>query len=92
MIGATLIIIIIVYLNYQLCKVATRARNLFGAVLATGVFIHFSWQSFINIGVNVNLIPNTGIGLPFISYGGTAVLCQLFEIAIVLSVERRVIR
>lgn len=85
-VGASLIIIAIVYLNYQLCKVASKANNLFGAVLITGIFIHFSWQSFINIGVNVNLIPNTGIGLPFISYGGTAVFCQLFEIAIVLSV------
>lgn len=52
------------------------------------MFVHIFLQSFFNIGVNVNLLPNTGIGLPFISYGGTAVLCQLLEIAMVLSVGR----
>lgn len=87
-IGASMLILSIVYLSYQLCKVAFHAKNLFGSVLASGVLIHFSFQTFINIGVNVNLIPNTGIGLPFISYGGTAVFCQLIEIAIVLSVAR----
>lgn len=87
-IGAAMLILLIVYLTYQLFQVASKAKNLFGSVLVTGVLIHISLQSFINIGVNVNLLPNTGIGLPFISYGGTAVFCQLFEIAIVLSVGR----
>lgn len=86
--GATLIIVLIVYLCWQLVKVANSSDNLFGSTIVTGVLIHIALQSFINIGVNVNLLPNTGIGLPFISYGGTAVFCQLLEIAITLSVCR----
>lgn len=88
LIGAAMLIFLIAYLGYKLYEVAINAKNLFGSALVTGVLIHIMLQSFINIGVNVNLIPNTGIGLPFISYGGTAVFCQLFEIAIVLSVGR----
>lgn len=87
-VGASLLILLIIYLCYQIFKVAMYSNNLFGSVLATGVLLHMSIQSFINIGVNVNLLPNTGIGLPFISYGGTAVFCQLIEVAIVLSVGR----
>ena len=54
------------------------------------ILLTIGLQSFINIAVTVNVLPNTGIGLPFISYGGTAVFCQLFEMAIVLSVCRRI--
>ena len=88
LIGATTLIGLIIYLCYEMLKVALNTKSLFGSVLVSGVLIHISLQSFINIGVNVNLLPNTGIGLPFISYGGTAVFCQLMEIAIVLSVAR----
>ena len=86
--GALLIMFLIGYLCWEIVVVSSSAKNLFGSVLATGVFVHIFLQSFFNIGVNVNLLPNTGIGLPFISYGGTAVLCQLLEIAMVLSVGR----
>ena len=86
--GALILVVLIVFLCYELFKIAISAQDLFGSVLATGVLIHMGFQSFVNIGVNVNLLPNTGIGLPFISYGGTAVFCQLAEIAIVLSIGR----
>ena len=76
------------YLCWKVILVSKSAANLFGSVLATGVLAHIFLQSFINIGVNANLLPNTGIGLPFISYGGTAVACQLIEIAMLLSVGR----
>lgn len=86
--GAAILIMLIVFLCYELFKVAICAEDLFGSALVTGILIHMGFQSFVNIGVNVNALPNTGIGLPFISYGGTAAFCQLAEIAIVLSVGR----
>lgn len=86
--GAFVLLFLLAYLCYYLCKVIISTKNLFGSVLITGVLVHIALQSFINIAVNINLIPNTGIGLPFISYGGTAIFCQLAEIAMVLSVGR----
>lgn len=80
--GAIVLMLLLLYLIWQLGKVVVSSENLFGSVLVTGVMIHIALQSVINIGVNTNFLPNTGIGLPFISYGGTAVFCQLFEIAI----------
>ena len=86
--GAILMIVLYLYLFWLIVQVARKAKEIFGSVLATGCLIHLSIQAMINIAVNLSVIPNTGIGLPFISYGGTAVLCQLVEIAFILSVER----
>ena len=52
---------------------------------------HIAVQTLINIGVNVNLIPNTGVPLPFISYGGSSMIALLFEIGICLSVSRQIV-
>jgi cell division protein FtsW len=54
-----------------------------------GVLIHIGVQAFFNIAVTLNVLPNTGIGLPFISYGGTAILCLMFEMALVCSSVRK---
>jgi cell division protein FtsW len=51
--------------------------------------VHIAVQAFLNIGVTLNLLPNTGIGLPFISYGGTAILCLMMEMALVCSIARK---
>lgn len=86
--GAGILLFLLGTLLWQICKVTMTSKDLFGSVLTTGVMLHFGIQTLINVAVNVNVIPNTGIGLPFISYGGTAVFCQLVEIGIVLSVGR----
>ena len=57
--------------------------------MAVGVTTQIALQAFLNIAVVTNLIPNTGISLPFFSYGGTALAIQLVEIGIVLSVSRQ---
>lgn len=88
-VGGALLIFMIGYLLYYMVKIARASHDLLGSALVCGCFFHISLQSIINIAVNLNVFPNTGIGLPFISYGGTAILCQLLEIAIVLSVERK---
>lgn len=86
--GAIIILGLFAYLCFHIVKIAHSSRDAFGSVLAMGVFLHIGIQTIINVGVNLNWIPNTGIGLPLISYGGSAILCQLVELGIVYSVER----
>ena len=64
--------------------------NLFGAMIVTGVLAHIAIQVVLNIAVVTNVIPNTGITLPFISYGGTSVLFLMVEMGMVLSVSNRI--
>lgn len=85
-VGAGILLGLMVYLLWHVYQAAIHADSLFCSAICTGVFMHFGLQTIINVAVNVNCFPNTGIGLPFISYGGTAVFCQLAEVALVLSV------
>lgn len=86
-VGVVVLLFLFTYLLYYLLKSVFESKDLFDAALAIGVFVHIAAQTFINIAVNVNLLPNTGIALPFISYGGTAILCQILEIGFVLKVN-----
>lgn len=70
--------------------IALHARDRFGALTAVGITTLFAVQVFLNIGVVTNLIPNTGISLPFFSYGGTALIIQLAEVGILLSISRQI--
>ena len=70
--------------------IALHARDRFGALTAVGVTTLFAVQVFLNIGVVTNLIPNTGISLPFFSYGGTALIIQLAEVGILLAISRQI--
>lgn len=87
-VGAILLILLFVYLIFLLTKVALHGENIFGMVLAAGVTLHIALQTIINIAVVLMLMPNTGVSLPFISYGGSAVFFSLLEMGIVLSVNR----
>lgn len=86
--GAIAIILMFVLLIWRLMVIANNAPDLFGALLVVGVLGHFAIQVILNIGVVTNTIPNTGISLPFISYGGSSVMFLLSEIGLVLSVAR----
>ena len=88
--GAVAIILMFVMLIWRLMVIANNAPDLFGALLVVGVMGHMAIQVILNIAVVTNTIPNTGISLPFISYGGTAVLFQLAEIGLVLNVAKRI--
>ena len=76
-------------LIWRLMVTATHAQDLCGSLLAAGIMAHMAIQVILNIAVVTNTIPNTGITLPFISYGGTSVLFLLGEMGIALSVSRR---
>ena len=69
--------------------IAMHARDRFGALMAAGLTTHLALQVFLNIGVVTNFLPATGISLPFFSYGGTALLIQLFEVGLILSISRQ---
>ena len=68
--------------------IATRTRDLFGALLVIGIMMQVGLQVILNIAVVTDVIPNTGIGLPFFSYGGTALFLIMCEMGVVLSVSR----
>ncbi len=88
MVGAVVLIALFVYLIYYLVRIAANADNLFGKVLVLGFAFHIALQAVINIAVVLTLIPNTGVSLPFISYGGSAVFFTMLEMGIALSVDR----
>lgn len=86
--GAIAIILMFIMLIWRFMIIANNAPDLFGALLVVGVLGHIAIQVILNIAVVTNTIPNTGISLPFISYGGTSVLFLLIEIGLVLSVAK----
>lgn len=85
--GAGMILILFFILLWRLFVIATHAKDLFGALIAAGAMGHMMIQVILNIAVVTNTIPNTGITLPFISYGGTSVVFLLLEMGLVLSVS-----
>ena len=77
--GALFILILFLILIWRFFVIATHAADLFGALIASGAMAHMMIQVILNIAVVTNTIPNTGITLPFISYGGTSVLFLMIE-------------
>ena len=69
-------------------KVAISATDFLGSMIASGIMAHIAIQTLFNILVVTTLIPNTGITLPFFSYGGTAIMVLLMEMGIVLNISR----
>ena len=88
-IGATLIILLFVLLIWRGYVVAMRCRDRFGSMLAVGLTTQVGVQTVLNIAVVSNTIPNTGISLPFFSYGGTALLKLLCEMGVILTHSRQ---
>ncbi len=88
-VGAAVVIGLFIILIFHIIKISGDSRNIVGSVMTLNVALHIGLQAIINIAVNTNTIPNTGIALPFISYGGTALFCLLLEMGLVYAVERQ---
>lgn len=86
--GAICVIMLYIILLWRMMIIANNARDLFGSLLVTGIMSHIAIQVILNIAVVTNTIPNTGVTLPFISYGGTSVLFLMTEMGLVLGVSR----
>lgn len=87
-VGAALILCLFAYLIYRGYKIAIRCNDYFGSLVVMGIMIQIALQVIINLAVVTDIIPNTGMALPFFSYGGTAIIVLLAEMGVVLSVSR----
>ena len=79
--GVCIVMVLFVMLLYRLLVIAENAPDLYSSLMVTGIFAHIAIQVVLNIAVVTNTIPNTGVTLPFISYGGTSILfliCLLY--------------
>ena len=88
--GAVSLILVFMFMIYRFVVIANSAPDLYGSCLVTGVMAQIAVQVILNIAVVTNTIPNTGITLSFVSYGGTSVLFLMVEIGLVLSVANRI--
>lgn len=88
--GAIIVLVLFALLLYRLMFIAQNAPDLYGALIASGIFAHIALQVILNVAVVINLIPTTGITLPFISYGGTSILFLMAEMGIALGISKRI--
>ena len=86
-IGSVLIVLLLGLIVFSCLRIAKNARDLSGRLIAVGMAAYIGFQGFVNIAVATGLIPNTGIPLPFVSYGLTSLVCLFMGIGIVLNVE-----
>ena len=91
-IGAATLMLLFFYIILRVYDIAKNADDLFGTMICTGVMAHLGIQVVLNIAVVTGVIPNTGVTLPFISYGGSAILFTMLEMGLVLSVAHRIQR
>ncbi len=88
--GACCVILMFLFMLWRFMIIANNAPDLYGSMLVIGVMAHIAIQVILNIAVVTNTIPNTGITLPFISYGGTSALFVTAEMGLVLNVSRQI--
>jgi rod shape determining protein RodA len=89
LIGALGVIGLIGLLLLRALRIATRAQDQFGMLVAAGIAIWFAVQAFVNIGMTVGIMPVTGLPLPFVSYGGSAMFADMIAVGLLQSVRRR---
>ena len=88
-IGTIVIVFLLGVVIVRALRIATRADDLFGLLVASGIAMWFAFQSFVNIGMTIGIMPITGLPLPFVSYGGSAVFADMIAIGLLQSVHRR---
>ena len=88
--GAACLAVLYILMIWKFIIIAVNAKELFGMYLATGVMAHIAIQALLHIAVVTNTIPNTGVTLPFFSYGGTSAVIMLGEVGMVLAVSRTI--
>lgn len=86
--GGGLVIVLLLFIFYRMIRVIRLARDTFGTYLAAGIFFLFFSQALVNIGMNLGLLPVTGITLPFVSYGGSSLMISFWMIGVLLNISR----
>jgi rod shape determining protein RodA len=89
LLGAGGVLVVFAVLFWRACVITSRASDLFGALVATGVICWFGFQTFENIGMTLGIMPVTGLPLPFVSYGGTAMFANLMAVGLLQNVHLR---
>lgn len=89
--GAAMLTLMFLFLLYRLFFIAKNAPDLLGSLITTGIFAHIALQVVLNIAVSINLIPTTGVTLPFVSYGGTSIVFLMAEMTMALGVSRQIV-
>ena len=87
-VGTITIVVLLSIVIVRAIRIAARADDLFGVLIASGVAIWFAFQSFVNIGMTIGIMPITGLPLPFVSYGGSAVFADMIAIGLLQAVRR----
>jgi rod shape determining protein RodA len=87
-VGTLTIVVLLFIVIVRAIRIAARADDLFGVLIASGVAIWFAFQSFVNIGMTIGIMPITGLPLPFVSYGGSAIFADMIAIGMLQSVRR----
>jgi rod shape determining protein RodA len=88
-VGAVVIVALLGVVVVRALRIATRADDSFGMLVASGVAIWFLFQAFVNVGMTVGIMPITGLPLPFISYGGSAIFADMIAVGLLLSVHHK---
>jgi len=88
--GSTLIIFLIAMILYRITKIAMKAPDRFGRLAAAGVAGWFAIQSFENIGMNLGIMPVTGVPLPFVSYGGSSMFVSWMALGLIVAIGREI--
>ena len=86
--GAFLVIALFALLIWRGLVISIKAKDRFGSLLAFGLTMQVGLQALLNIAVVTNTVPNTGISLPFFSYGGTSLLMLLGEMGVILNISK----
>jgi cell division protein FtsW len=86
--GISLVVVLFLLFLWRGLRIAFQARDLFGTYLAVGITVLFGLQAAINLGVISGMLPTKGLTLPFVSYGGSSLLCSMFAVGIMLNISR----
>jgi rod shape determining protein RodA len=87
-IGCAVIVALLAFIVWRAIRAAQLADDMFGLLVAAGVAVWFTFQSFVNIGMTIGIMPITGLPLPFVSYGGSAIFADMIAVGLLQSVRR----
>lgn len=88
-VGGIVVIGLLAVLLLRALRIAARAEDQFGLLVASGIAIWFAFQAFVNVGMTIGIMPVTGLPLPFVSYGGSALFADMLAVGVLQSVHRR---
>jgi rod shape determining protein RodA len=88
-IGCAVIVAMLAFIIFRAVRAAQRAEDMFGLLVASGIAVWFTFQAFVNVGMTIGIMPITGLPLPFISYGGSAIFADMIAVGLLQSVRRQ---